>query len=174
MPKHTGQALVDDDEEEDDEEGMMRSVEYVSRLIDQEHTGAGVPLERIVVGGLSQGCAVSLLAGLMGRYAGRLGGVVGLSGYLPLGKKIEKAVTERARSGQGTTRWFLAHGSRDMVVPRRMFTRYQEKLEVWQRDRVEARVYDGMGHSTAGAELRDPCAWLEKVLPEQTTTSEAP
>ena len=169
MPKHTGEAEADEEvDEEDDEEGMMRSVEYICSLVDKEHK-EGLPLERIVLGGFSQGCAVSLLVGLMSRYAGRLGGVIGLSGYLPLLKKVEKIVGEKNDNRQGKTEWFLAHGTRDMLVPRRMFTAYREKLEGWEGQRVESRIYEGMGHSTTGAEVRDICAWLERVLPEHET-----
>jgi hypothetical protein len=51
----------------------------------------GVALERVVVGGFSQGCIISLLLGLGGRYAGRVGGVVGLSGALCSSETIARA-----------------------------------------------------------------------------------
>jgi predicted esterase len=50
-----------------------------------------VPVGRIAVGGFSQGCIVRLLLGLGGRYAGRVGGVVGLSGALCSAGTIERA-----------------------------------------------------------------------------------
>ncbi len=46
-----------------------------------------------------------------------------------------------------------------------MFTSYKESLEKWEVDNVEARVYEGMPHSTIGEEIRDLCIWLERVLP---------
>ena len=162
MPKRSGESETDDDE--DDEEGMMKSVDYICALIAKEVEEGKVPLDRIVVGGFSQGCAVSLLVGLLSRYSGKLAGVVGLSGYLPLEGKVGRSVAERKERGK-TTKWFLAHGSRDQLVPRRMFTGYKESLEKWERDNVEARVYEGMPHSTTGAEIRDLCNWLERVLP---------
>lgn len=122
-------------------------------------------MDRIVVGGFSQGCAVSLLVGLLSQYSGELGGVVGLSGYLPLEGKVGRSVAERKEGNNSTTKWFLAHGSRDQLVPRRMFTSYKESLEKWEVDNVEARVYEGMPHSTIGEEIRDLCIWLERVLP---------
>ena len=83
MPKRAGEPDPEDSDEEDDAEGMMKSVEYICGLVDKEVEG-GVPVERTVVGGFSQGCAISLLVGLVSRYKGKLAGVVGLSGYLPL------------------------------------------------------------------------------------------
>jgi predicted esterase len=38
----------------EDEEGMMKSVELVHKVIDEE-IGAGIPADQIVVGGFSQG-----------------------------------------------------------------------------------------------------------------------
>lgn len=170
MPKRSGEPDPDEDDDEDDEEGMMKSVEYICGLIDTE-VGAGVPVGRIVVGGFSQGCAISLLVGLMSRYKGKLGGVVGLSGYLPLSGKVGKTVQEGEEKGHVTqqTEWFLAHGSRDQLVPKRLFMRYREKIEGWERNRVEAKLYEGMGHTTVGAEIRDLCEWLERVVPSSKT-----
>ena len=163
MPKRSGESEADDDE--DDEEGMMKSVDYICGLIAKELEEGKIPLDRIVVGGFSQGCAVSLLIGLLSRYSGELAGVVGLSGYLPLEGKVGRSLAERKEGAKSATKWFIAHGSRDQLVPRRMFTSYKEILEMWERDNVEARVYEGMPHSTTGAEIRDLCTWLERVLP---------
>lgn len=164
MPKRSGESETD--EGEDDEKGMLKSVDYICGLVAKEVEERKVPLDRIVVGGFSQGCAVSMLVGLLSRYSGELGGVVGLSGYLPLEGKVGRSIAERGV--RSATKWFLAHGSRDQLVPRRMFTSYKESLEKWEVDNVEARVYEGyegMPHSTTGEEIRDLCTWLERVLP---------
>ena len=163
MPKRSGEPEADDNED-DDEEGMMKRVDYICGLIDKEVEEGKVPLERIVVGGFSQGCAVSLLVGLLSRYKGKLVGVAGLSGYLPLSGKVG-SWSDAKEEGQSITKWFLAHGSRDQLVPKRMFTSYKEKLGVWEGDKVEAKMYEGMAHTTNGAEVRDLCTWLEKVVP---------
>ena len=163
MPERSGESETDDDE--DDEEEMMKSVDYICGLIAEEVEEGKVPLDRIVVGGFSQGCAISLLVGLLSRYRGELAGVVGLSGYLPLEGKVGRLVAERKEGDKSVTKWFLAHGSRDQLVPRRMFTSYKESLEKWEGDNIESRVYEGMPHSTIGAEIRDLCNWLERVLP---------
>jgi phospholipase/carboxylesterase len=64
----------------EDEAGLRASVADVQALIDRE-AALGIPPERVVLMGFSQGCAVALLAGL--RAPQRLAGIAGLSGYLP-------------------------------------------------------------------------------------------
>ena len=103
----------EEEEEEEDEDEILQSVEYIYGLVDEE-VKRGVDLNRLVVGGFSQGCAVSVVAGLAGRYKGQFGGIVGLSGYLPQGKKIRR---ERESYVRGQMKVFLGHGTKDMLVP---------------------------------------------------------
>lgn len=76
--------LGDDFLAEEDESGIKSAVNYVHKLID-EQIAQGISSERIFLSGFSQGCAISLLAGTT--YAQPLGGIIGLSGYLPLASK---------------------------------------------------------------------------------------
>ena len=94
----------------EDEAGLRESMAAVGRLIDRE-VARGVPAQRIVLAGFSQGCAITLGAGL--RHPQRLAGLAGLSGYLPLaGTTAAEWHTANAQ-----TPLFLAHGRRDGVVP---------------------------------------------------------
>src|ERR1700747_1594241 len=66
----------------EDATGLRASVCDVQALIDRE-IAQGIPASRIVLAGFSQGCAMTLLAGL--RAPQRLAGLVGLSGSPPPG-----------------------------------------------------------------------------------------
>lgn len=115
----SGSRQDDEDPEEEVDDGsedeIFNSVEYLCSLIDEE-VEKGINVKRIVIGGFSQGCAVSLVAGLAsGRYKGQIGGVVGLSGYFPKGRKIQAGRKEYGK--EGVIKVFLAHGTRDMLVP---------------------------------------------------------
>ena len=172
LPKRAGDDDDDDDGEgEEDEEGQRTSVEYIWSLVEKE-VERGVHPSRIVVGGFSQGAATSLLLGLgLGgkEKPGRaVRGIVGLSGYLPWSRGIREEVGGAMESGGGgEMRFFLAHGTRDQLVPMRIFRQARETLEgLVGESRCTVCVYEGMPHSTAGAEIRDLCAWLEEVLPE--------
>ena len=86
----------------EDEAGLRESRQQIAELIDRERE-RGVPAERIVLVGFSQGCAMTLMTAL--RYPHRLGGAVGLSGYLPLA-----ATTTAERStANADLPIFLAH-----------------------------------------------------------------
>jgi predicted esterase len=80
----------------EDEEGMMKTVHSLNQLITSE-VDAGVDPSRIVLGGFSQGGAMTLLTGLTNER--RLAGLVVLSGWLPLRYKV-KAASIRRRLAQ--------------------------------------------------------------------------
>jgi predicted esterase len=185
-PRVPGHEKDDDDApaaaevEPDDERGIMESVRYVDSLVEAE-VARGVDAKRIVVGGFSQGCAVSLVWGLTGRWRDRVGGVVCLSGYFPLAGEVERLRMERVGGegsaeeegggggggGGGGKKWFLAHGTKDMMVSARLFQESTEKLSRFvdmERD-IEGHLYEGMVHSTSVPELRDLLGWLDKVVP---------
>lgn len=161
----------DDEQDERIEAEMCDSVEYVCQLIDAE-VERGVHPERILVGGFSQGCAISLVLALASRYKGRLGGAVGLSGYLPKGRRVWEGREELRNSrvgedgdGRMKMKVFLAHGTKDMLVPMRVFRDTRERVRYTVgEEMVESREYEGMGHVASGLEFRDMCGFLEAVL----------
>lgn len=153
------------EEADEAEHEILSSVEYVCGLVDDE-VARGVPLRRIVVGGFSQGCAVSLVAGLASRYQGRLGAVVGLSGYLPTGEKIAEGRKRYAKGGEGGMKVFLAHGTKDMLVPMRVYRDTKARVaQTVGEEMLETHEYEGMGHVASGPEFRDMSEFLEKVVP---------
>jgi phospholipase/carboxylesterase len=93
----------------EDELGLRASQQLVDALIERE-VQRGMPAERIVLAGFSQGCAMTLLAGL--RQPRRLAALVGLSGYLPL---PAQTAAERQAANQATP-IFLAHGRFDAMI----------------------------------------------------------
>jgi phospholipase/carboxylesterase len=139
----------------EDEAGLRTSMRQVQALIERE-VARGVPAHRIVLMGFSQGCAMTLLTGL--RAPQRLGGLVALSGYLPL---PDTTAAERSAANAGLP-VFMAHGEDDeMVVP--------ERGEA-ARDALQALGYAidwhsyPMGHSVCPEEVADINRWLLRVL----------
>ncbi|XXG94757.1 hypothetical protein Hte_001015 [Hypoxylon texense] len=77
-------------------QGLSESVLEIRELIHSEMSK--VPPENIIIGGLSQGCAMSLSVLLSLEH--RLGGFVGMSGYLPFRSDIEDAVKETTEADE--------------------------------------------------------------------------
>lgn len=143
------------DRSTEDVAGLQRSQEAIDAVLAREKA-RGVPAERIVLAGFSQGCAMALLTGL--RHSERLAGIVGLSGYLPLANRL---AAERS-SANASTPIFWGHGRQDeMVVPQRAMA---------SRDALQALGYQvewhdyPMPHSVCAEEVTDLNRWLLKVL----------
>lgn len=139
----------------EDEAGLRESQRQIAALIDHERE-RGVPAARIVVMGFSQGCAMALMTAL--RYPERLGGVVGLSGYLPL---AAATAAERSPANAGLP-VFLAHGTQDPVVAPARGTASRDALRALGHE-VEWHDYP-MPHSVCIEEIQDLNAWLLKQL----------
>ena len=139
----------------EDEAGLRETFADIHHLIDQE-VARGVPAQRIVLAGFSQGCAITLGAGL--RYPQRLAGLAGLSGYVPL---AASTAAERADANV-LTPVFLAHGRNDGVVP---LARGSAGRDLLQRlgQPVQWHEY-AMEHSVCAEEVQHLQRWLRDVL----------
>ncbi|KAI9016241.1 Phospholipase/carboxylesterase/thioesterase [Phycomyces nitens] len=93
-----------------DSDSMKESVAKVNTLIENE-IKAGIPIQRIILGGFSQGCIISLLTALFSHHA--LGGIIGCSGCL-VGKNQIKVFGQPVKK---STPILMLHGSKDLVIP---------------------------------------------------------
>lgn len=164
-PYPSSRPELDDPEDED---GLLNARKYVESLID-DLVAQGIPPNRIVLGGFSQGHAVTLLTGLTSeKYAGKLAGLVCLSGYLPLHDRIQALRTEASLPETvGHVPMFIVRGQSDVLVPKRYLRLQLEKLkELGVEDSaLEVHEYEGLGHRLSPQELMDLCTWLEKIIP---------
>ena len=139
----------------EDEGGLRTSFAQVHALIERE-IARGVPARRIVLAGFSQGCAVTLGAGL--RCPHRLAGLAGMSGYLPLS---DTTAAER-HAASADVPVFLAHGQRDGIVPMARGSAARDALQGLGHS-VEWHDYP-MEHSVCAEEVQHLKAWLLRVL----------
>ena len=139
----------------EDETSLRESAVDLQALITRE-IARGIPASRIVLGGFSQGCAMTLLAGL--RAPQRLAGLLGMSGYLPL---AATTAAERSDANREVP-IFLAHGRTDPVVPYARGTATRDAL-VEMGYPVDWHEYP-MQHSVCQEEIDDVQDWLLKVL----------
>jgi phospholipase/carboxylesterase len=139
----------------EDEAGLRESFAGVLALIERE-VARGVPARRIVLAGFSQGCAITLGAGL--RCPHRLAGLAGLSGYLPLAA----STAAEARPANRDVPIFMAHGRDDAVVAPERGIAAREQLQALGHA-VEWHDYP-MEHSVCIEEVRALESFLRRVL----------
>ncbi|WP_290649089.1 dienelactone hydrolase family protein [Aquisalimonas sp.] len=100
----------DPNEVPQDREGVLASAKQLSALLDHERQ-KGIPTQRTILGGFSQGATMALHVGL--RYPYRLAGIVALSGELVLPEDLERG----RHPANAQTPILMVHGTADPVVP---------------------------------------------------------
>ncbi|RAO74459.1 alpha/beta hydrolase [Dyella jiangningensis] len=138
-----------------DETGMRASNASVETLIARENE-RGVPTERILLAGFSQGGAIALSAGL--RHADRVAGIIALSTYLPM---QDSFALERSAANAATP-IFWGHGTGDPIVP---LTRGVNSRDLLQSlgYQVSWHTYP-MPHSVCAEEVADLRHWITARL----------
>jgi phospholipase/carboxylesterase len=140
----------------EDAAGFRDTDTQIRQLIAREGE-RGIPMNRIVLAGFSQGGAVSLYT--VPRLPEKLAGVMALSCYLPRESSFQD---ERAPANDATP-IFMAHGQWDNVLAM--------SLGVLSRDFLRAQGYAvewheyPMAHAVCAEEIADIREFLLRVLP---------
>ena len=130
---------------EQNEPWLSSALSAIDRVI-RSIQSAGIPNERIMVLGFSQGACLALE--YAARRARRYGGVVGLSGGL-IGPSLQP---ERYPGSLSGTPVFLGCSDIDPHIPLQRVKESAAHLEKMGAD-VSARIYPGMGHTVNDEEL---------------------
>ena len=138
-----------------DEAGLLESRAVVRQLITRE-ASRGIPSERVILAGFSQGGAVAYLSALT--HPSPLAGVIALSTYIPSARLITNDLAEANQQ----IPVFAAHGTDDDVVSIELGQHALALLKTLGLE-PEWRTYD-MPHSVCMAEIADIGKWLERVL----------
>ncbi len=139
-----------------DEQGLEHSRAFANALIAAELAN-GLHSEQIILAGFSQGAALAMHAGL--RYPQSLGGIVALSGFLPLADRLPQ---EGSVANQKTP-VFLAHGMQDAVLPFACADLANIALKT-NHNPVTRRDYRTLAHTVSAEEERDIGLFLTTCL----------
>jgi phospholipase/carboxylesterase len=90
--------------------GVTRSRDSLFKLLDEQRA-KGFPTKQTILGGFSQGCLMSVEAGV--RYPRKLAGIVGISGYICNPEQLIKEMSPVARQ----QRLLITHGTMDPLIP---------------------------------------------------------
>lgn len=169
-----------------DEEGILKSRDYFNTLI-KEEIDKGIKPSRIVFGGFSQGGAMALVTGFASPV--KLGGIFGLSCYLPLSpEQLKKHIPEGWPNQK--TPLFMGHGDIDQVVKHQYgektasilkdmgvdvdFKTYQCVKNIFEVAHYVVSVlmfsfHSGLGHSGDPDEIQDLEKFLDRIIPAEGT-----
>lgn len=113
---------------------------------------SGIPAEKIILAGFSQGGALALHAGL--RYSAGLAGIIALSTYLPLAERLRAEAADANRN----IPVFMAHGLTDPVIP---LAQGQASAEALRQAGYAVDWHEyAMPHSVCPPEITAIGAWL--------------
>lgn len=138
----------------EDEPGIKKAAEIVKGLVEEEVKN-GIPVERIMIGGFSQGGALALYVALTAGKA--MAGVAALSCWLPLHKQMVTRTPVNMVCMQ-------AHGDCDPIIPYRMGQLSASLLKQLMKEHT-FKTYKGMMHSSNETEMQDLKEFLLATLP---------
>jgi phospholipase/carboxylesterase len=140
---------------DEDGDGIRTSAAQIGALVARENE-RGVPCERIVMAGFSQGGAIALHVAL--GHPESFAGILALSTYVVLDSTLEDEISEANRA----TPIFQAHGTFDPLVGVERGQAARDRLLALNYA-VEWHSYP-MGHEVCPDEIRDVGIWLRKRL----------
>lgn len=138
-----------------DEAGIRDSERLIDQLIVQQRQ-QGIPSERIILAGFSQGGAMALHTGL--RYPEPLGGILALSAYLPLAETVAQEV----HPANARLPVMMTHGDYDPVIAPRHARASRDHLESLGY-KIDWHLYP-MAHEVCLQEIEDIRHWLVRIL----------
>ncbi|CAO3599317.1 unnamed protein product [Absidia cylindrospora] len=142
-----------------DQDGMLASVQLVNDLIQMERNQG---MDNIILGGFSQGCAITLLTARTTKI--KLAGIIGAGGWLPKGDKILSLTSETNKQ----TPILLCHGDEDEVVKyqySKATGRFLQKMGY----QVDFKTYQGLGHTSSEEQMRDIGVFIQRQLVDLTS-----
>jgi len=141
---------------DEDERGIRNTVKNIHAMV-QEEIDAGIPSQRIILSGFSQGGGVALHSGLT--FDQPLAALIGLSCRLPLARRI----TSERRINMNIP-ILHCHGEADLMTPIDVAQSVVKKIKEFNKS-LTVKTYPKLVHSTCEEEMQDVKAFIAKHLP---------
>lgn len=139
--------------------GIEESQQRIEQLLKDEHENLGVPYNRMVLAGFSQGGALSLYTGM--QLPSQLAGIVIMSGYLPHESGFNVS------NGLEGTPIFHGHGEADPLVRLIAANESQSTVKAKGATNYTLKTYPGLAHSVNPQEIGDVLSFLQQILPPE-------
>ncbi|XP_023226757.1 acyl-protein thioesterase 1-like [Centruroides sculpturatus] len=140
----------------EDEEGIRSATEKIHQMIEYEES-KGIPSNRIIIGGFSQGGALALYSAL--RYKKTLAGIIAFSCWLPLHTNFPQDAL-----GNMNTPMIQCHGDSDPIVPFEFGQLTSEYIKKFMSN-TKFKIYPSMMHTFCEEELKDTINFINQYLP---------
>lgn len=138
---------------------LQESVAQIETAIEELLAREGCSPEQVLLGGFSQGGALSLLVGLRSRH--RLGGVICAAGWFVHDGRIA-AAEERGAGTELPLLWL--HGTADRPIPLALQASGVAALEASGMGCVQAEAVEGMGHDLRDEDFVHLRSWLREAV----------
>lgn len=143
-----------------DVEGFLKSCEVIKGLIQEQIDQHSIPPENILLGGFSQGAALSMA--VLSLLDFKIGGLLAFSGFCPVMDAIKARMNKQGVNF--STPVFQGHGELDPVIN---FSFGKSTAEFYQGLGFQDwsfRPYKNLGHSTSNQELVEAVQFISRVL----------
>ena len=158
MPAWYDILSLDNSEYREPPEHIRGSALLIEALIQREKD-RGIPAEKMVIAGFSQGAAMAMHTGL--RHEETLAGIMVLSGYLVLRDQL----AQELHPANAQTPMFFGHGTMDPMVACAKGKSGMEAVRAQNPQRPVIWEEFPMGHEVCPAELGAIKQWLYERLP---------
>lgn len=145
---------LDNLEQETDIEGMKSSAKLIYEIIEGE-IRCGIPSNKIIIGGFSQGAALALYCAL--HYEKPLAACIALSTFFPEARLPDPSLLHNKEIP-----YFQAHGESDKILPLQYGINTSTKLKQFLKQH-EFHTYR-IEHETSDRELNDMKLFIERVV----------
>lgn len=140
--------------------GFFKSCEVVQLLVREQMEVHNIAPERILIGGFSQGAAISMA--VLSLLDVRIGGLIALSGFCPVADSLSE---KYQKSGLNfDTPVFQGHGTADPIISLEFGKHAKNVYGGLGFRNWDFRSYAGVGHSTNEQELIDVIKFMSSTL----------
>lgn len=154
-----------DEKSPQDKEGILQSAKSILEIVAQEES-KGIPRDRIVIGGFSQGGVIALTTGLLFKSISesdekKFAGILALSTYLP----IHEHFSAHQKEIPTETKIYMAHGKDDQIISHKWAEMSRSYLKNnLMCSNVEFESFPHLGHSVNDKEIESIAKFLLKVF----------
>ncbi|CAI6356212.1 unnamed protein product [Macrosiphum euphorbiae] len=147
-----------DENKLEDESTIMRAVDKLHDIIDEEIASSKVSSTKIMLAGFSQGGALAMYSALT--YHKRLAAVMVMSSWPVLRHTMLDAAINNTN-----TPMLQCHGTEDPVIFYKWGLLLSEVLKEMNPNKYEFKAYEGLMHAVNDQELEDVKNFINKIFP---------